>query len=305
MKNLFLLFFIGSYVFAKKIQQSDKDKPNKDSNSNRKTDEAPNKNINDESKEENKKKLKEVEEIVIQKCSYRCLECQNNNCLKCENSYFLYNTICNFTCPPGTFADGHVCTPCDFSCPVCWSGDKNQCGLIKGKNALIVKLQDEMKKILIATNLSNSERSKILSSLNIILKEEMEEKPLLSTGEIYQNAFQSKTIDLPIFSFSEFNGIFFFIPPSNESKSHWKFKEGMWDGKAWKEWTPKLPLFIKLYGDKEKIYYENQGYWYNENNFWKRIEGKKLSNRKGTSENINYLLANLNSIKINVIFSNS
>lgn len=48
--------------------------------------------------------------------------------------------------------------------------------------------------------------------------------------------------------------------------SHWVFKKGMWDGQTWNDqWYPRLPSFILNRGEKNKIYYENGGYWIYEN----------------------------------------
>ena len=73
--------------------------------------------------------------------------------------------------------------------------------------------------------------------------------------------------ELPVGSFSRKDGIFIPIPSYPDEnmdivESHWVYVEGAWLGNKWmKAWVPELPSFIRLYGEKNKIYFENGGYW--------------------------------------------
>lgn len=73
--------------------------------------------------------------------------------------------------------------------------------------------------------------------------------------------------DLPIGSFSRKDGVFIPIPSYLDEnmeivESHWVYVRGAWLGNKWmQEWVPVLPSFIKHYGQKNKMYFENGGYW--------------------------------------------
>jgi len=77
--------------------------------------------------------------------------------------------------------------------------------------------------------------------------------------------------DLPIGSFSRKNGIFIPIPSYLDEnieiiESHWIYIKGSWLENKWiDEWVPVLPSFIKKNGEKNKIYFENEGYWIYDN----------------------------------------
>ena len=91
----------------------------------------------------------------------------------------------------------------------------------------------------------------------------------ISTGDVYgTNKIKG---ELPIGSFSRKNGIFIPIPSYLDENldlidSHWIFVKGSWLGNNWIDyWVPVLPSFIKQNGDKNKMYYENGGYWIYDN----------------------------------------
>jgi hypothetical protein len=87
------------------------------------------------------------------------------------------------------------------------------------------------------------------------------------------DVYGSKKIhsELPIGSFSRKDGIFIPIPSYLDEnmdiiESHWIFVKGNWIGDKWvNNWVPKLPTFIKTFGKKDKMYYENGGYWLYDN----------------------------------------
>jgi hypothetical protein len=87
----------------------------------------------------------------------------------------------------------------------------------------------------------------------------------ISPEEIYHS--DKVELDLPMGTFSRNDGVFIPIPAFLTKNmelvdSHWIYVKGNWDGRNWiKEWFPKLPSFIKMKGEKNKIYFENGGYW--------------------------------------------
>jgi len=91
----------------------------------------------------------------------------------------------------------------------------------------------------------------------------------ISIEDVYGS---SKVItELPIGSFSRKNGIFIPIPSYLDEnmeiiEAHWIYVKGAWLGNKWmNEWVPVLSSFIKKYGEKNKMYYENGGYWIYDN----------------------------------------
>lgn len=78
--------------------------------------------------------------------------------------------------------------------------------------------------------------------------------------------------ELPVGSFTRKDGIFIPIPSYLDEnmeiiESHWIFVKGAWLGNKWmKDWVPVLPSFISHFGEKNKMYYENGGYWIFDNN---------------------------------------
>jgi hypothetical protein len=112
-----------------------------------------------------------------------------------------------------------------------------------------------------------------LADLAVILrgKYKFSNNAVLSQDDVYGS--NKIMIDLPIGSFSKNNGVFIPIPSYIDEKmelvaSHWVYVKGMWNGRTWSDnWFPSVPSFIKTNGKRNKIYYENGGYWiYNSNN---------------------------------------
>jgi len=74
--------------------------------------------------------------------------------------------------------------------------------------------------------------------------------------------------DLPIGAFSRKDGVFIPIPSYLDEnmeivESHWVYVRGAWLGNKWMlDWVPVVPSFIKQYGETNKMYFENGGYWF-------------------------------------------
>jgi hypothetical protein len=88
-----------------------------------------------------------------------------------------------------------------------------------------------------------------------------------------ENVYGSNQVisQLPLGSYSRKDGAFIPIPSYLDEnmdivESHWIFVKGNWIGNKWvDDWVPNLPLFIKEKGEKNKIYFENGGYWIYDN----------------------------------------
>jgi hypothetical protein len=100
---------------------------------------------------------------------------------------------------------------------------------------------------------------------NVDTGDKFSQRDIMSPDDVYGS--DKISIDLPIGSFSRNNGVFIPIPSylnekMNMVNSHWIFVKGMWNGRNWSEtWFPNIPSFIKQKGVRNKIYYENSGYW--------------------------------------------
>jgi hypothetical protein len=213
-------------------------------------------------------------------CGSLCLECVENDvsqCNVCRTGVFRYNNGCCNKCPDGTYTDEEwqVCRDCDSDCPICWGPLSDMCGSKKGVRTQVVLLEHEIKSYFAHKKLNQNEIIEWMFKLNVILKKltpDHVETPsyingtdLLSLQDVYNS--DKIELDLPIGSFSKNGGVFIPIPSYltsnfNLINSHWIYVKGMWEGAGWhSEWFPKLPSFIKYQGKKNKIYYENMGYW--------------------------------------------
>lgn len=91
----------------------------------------------------------------------------------------------------------------------------------------------------------------------------------ISIGDVYGST--KITEELPIGSFSRQNGVFIPIPSYLDEntdivESHWIYVKGSWLGNKWiDKWVPSLPSFIKHLGRKNRMYFENGGYWIYDN----------------------------------------
>jgi hypothetical protein len=257
------------------------------------------------------------------KCTQMCLECSMNDlnfCTQCHIGTYKYEFNCFAKCPDGTYLDSgmRTCIKCNESCPICWGGAANMCGETHGVYTSVFSLRNEIKTFLTSYTFTKSEIDKWISQLKIILTDFGEQITTnnrdneivnFTPSEVYSISFQQDQTDLPIGSFSDFGGVFIPIPSYLNMKrevinSHWVFKKGMWDGKQWiSNSFPRLPQFIKIFGEKNKIYYENLGFWiYDQMRdwYWMKNEINSITMRQPLS-NVSDSLVELNTIKIDVL----
>ena len=144
------------------------------------------------------------------------------------------------------------------------------CGVDKGVRTRVVTLEQEVRDFFVSYTFTAKEIELWISDLKIILiNDDKLMNDLIfdnfSTNEIYTTKYSN--VELPLGAFSKGNGVFVPVPSYLDSKeilvnSHWVYKKGMWDGQMWvSQHFPRLPLFIKEKGDRNKIYYENNGFW--------------------------------------------
>jgi hypothetical protein len=223
-----------------------------------------------------------------------CSELDYTQCNVCKTGIFQYNNSCYQKCPIGTFADleWQNCKECDSNCPTCWGPRSDMCGSVIGQATTVVLLENEIKNYFINRNPLEKHNNNWLNNLDLIFKKINSEgmtqlvtfgincpnqlenfeinKETLSPDDIYNT--NKIEVQLPDGSFSRNDGVFIPIPSylngNNELvNSHWIFVKGMWDGHNWiNSWFPKIPSFIKNHGQKNKIYFENGGYWIYEMN---------------------------------------
>jgi hypothetical protein len=197
------------------------------------------------------------------------------------------------------------CQVCNEECPVCWGARSDMCGLVQGMRSYVVSLHDEIKKFISTYSFTMTEIDKWISSLKIILKDEkfstLIDPDMLTTNDVY-NIEMCET-ELPLGSFSKNNGTFIPIPSYvNREKqlveSHWVYKGGIWDGKSWNGFFIRMNSFIKYKGERNKIYYENNGFWvYDTNKDWYWIKARRVFE---AFYEINDVLAEMNAIKYNL-----
>ena len=252
--------------------------------------------------------------LTTKSCNPLCRECSINDlnyCTICQPNIIFFQYNCYTKCPEGFYIEKEEkqCKPCHTNCPVCWGPNPDMCGPTEGINTSVIALEEEIKNFLMNYTFTRQEIEKWLNSLKIILSKDNEEKILteedietLSGNEIYNTHYPS--IELPVGSFSTLEGVFIPIPSymSLNKKlvnSHWIYKKGQWDGQRWvSQFFPRLPTFIRIYGQKNKIYYENKGYWiFDEFRNWYFIKNEKFIEQLKT---VNDVLASLNTIKIDV-----
>jgi len=210
-------------------------------------------------------------------CGPLCLDCDEEDasqCNVCRTGIYRYNNQCYNKCPESTFTDEEwqVCRDCDPDCPICWGPLSDNCGSKKGVRTQVVLIENEIKNYFAHKKLNQDEIIDWMFKLNVIMKKLTPDNQsttnsldMLSLQEVYNS--DKVELDLPIGTFSKNGGVFIPIPSYltsnfNLINSHWIFVKGMWEGGRWHlEWFPKLPSFIKYNGERNKIYYENMGYW--------------------------------------------
>lgn len=217
-------------------------------------------------------------------CNPLCKECSSNDrnyCTICNAGVPFYQYNCFAKCPDGTFLDQEwrECKKCNENCPICWGPDNDMCGTTFGLKTTVTSLEHEIKEFLSGYTFSRFEIEKWVNNLKFILTDEQylpddTFKDSFRSVEVY--SVESDSFELPIGSYSDADGVFIPVPAYiNKNKelvnSHWIFKQGQWDGKRWvAQFYPRLPTYIRVKGSRNKIYYENNGYW-----VYDTMKGKK------------------------------
>lgn len=254
--------------------------------------------------------------LTTKLCNPMCQECSTNDrnyCTICQSGIIFYQFNCLSKCPEGTYMDEEwkECRRCAENCPVCWGSQSDMCGTTPGVKTTVVFLEKEIKDFLFSYTFTPKEIEDWIESLKVILERGSVDSLLneiinfenLTTNEVYNT--QNKEAELPLGSFSKFDGVFIPVPAYLNFKkelveSHWVYKQGMWDGKNWVEqFFPRLPTFIKYKGLKNKIYYENEGFWiWDQAKDWYWIKAKVINE---SQKSIQDELVWLNTIKIDVL----
>jgi len=258
--------------------------------------------------------------LTTKNCSPLCSQCSQNDlsfCTICQTGMILYNFNCFVTCPHGTYLnqETRTCQLCHNDCPMCWGPDKDMCGNTFGVRTKVVSLEDEIIEYFNSHIFIKEEVDDWLNNLKKLFSDEKSEMiyPLFVQENPQFSVYleEKPSAELPIGSFAYKNGLFIPVPPYiNKSKKlvefHWIYKQGMWDGSSWHDqYFPRIPTFIRSKGTTDKIYQENNGYWfYDVSRHWifyntRNIVSVELS--------IPEKLSNLNRIKIDVnilIYSN-
>lgn len=228
-------------------------------------------------------------------CSPLCLECEKSDpsiCLVCNDGVFQYNDQCYNQCPPGTYKDieWQTCRACDATCPICWGPMSDMCGSVPGVKTNVVLLENEIRNYFSSKPYNNEEIMLWIQNLNLILKKIHKRANLLNFTEKFSDDLEESVIspedvynshqievELPIGAFSRNSNVFIPVPSYLTKQmelinSHWICVKSMWDGHTWAtDWFPKLPTFVKYLGQKNKIYYENGGFWVYEPNKGKTL----------------------------------
>jgi hypothetical protein len=241
--------------------------------------------------------------LTTNNCGPLCQECKIidiNHCTICRPGVILFQSSCN--CPDGMYKDNlSTCQSCHVECPVCWGPESDMCGSSQDVTVRLVNLQDEIIEYLSKTDFNPKDIDVWVAQLKAINTEVRSILPI-PIDQVYKN--NTLFLDLPIGSFSKYDGTFIPIPAafidktSKLTDSHWLFKKGTWDGTQWTSYYPRLPSFIKFKGDRNKIYFENNGYWvYDTYKTWYYIPSNKIHYPVST---VTDDLMKLNKIKFNI-----
>jgi hypothetical protein len=266
------------------------------------------------------------------KCEELCLQCsfENNTiCEVCKPGIYFYENRCYTKCPDRTYSDQEwqVCRACDSTCPVCWGSRPDMCGTTAGVKTQMMLLENEVKQYFTNKPFESSRVLDWLHNLNVILKDVnysekidiLDSEDTIATNVVYNS--DKIVVDLPVGSFSRNDGVFVPVPSYINSKMelvkfHWIYIKGQWNGYTWNDsWFPLIPSFIKSFGDRGKMYYENGGYWIYDkpsnskiiNNYidwvWKKSDNILLNNEKQLTNS--ELTSDLNSINFDQLDLNN
>jgi hypothetical protein len=249
-------------------------------------------------------------QLTNKNCNPLCLECNAKNfnyCTICKPGAIFYEYTCSYRCPDGMFLDNYnTCQMCHPICPICWGPDVDMCGSTQGIKTKVISLEEEIIRYLANNEFTSLEIEQWKNKLSIVLKEGYNNDSTINftNNQIYLNNNNIAIVtELPIGSFSQYNGIFIPIPSylNKDDKfvdSHWVFKKGVWDGREWVGFYPRLPSYLKDKGDKDKIYTENEGFWlYDKAKSWYYVTSKNKIFETITNTIIDDKLINLNRIK--------
>ncbi|EAS06676.2 zinc finger lsd1 subclass family protein (macronuclear) [Tetrahymena thermophila SB210] len=75
--------------------------------------------------------------ILVDYCSSNCQECNASGCVKCNSTYYLYNSQCVLACPDGYVSDSrNTCQACHSTCKTCSSPSSTSCLTCQDNNYL-------------------------------------------------------------------------------------------------------------------------------------------------------------------------
>ncbi len=223
-----------------------------------------------------KKNLSESK-LTTKNCNPLCSQCSSNDlnyCTLCRTGIIFYNYNCYVNCPEGTFLNQETrsCQLCNRDCPICWGPEKDMCGNTYGSRTQVVLLENEIIEYFNIHVFIKDELDYWLNSLKLIFLKDKSKAiyPLFfnESPEFSVYLDEKTSAEIPIGSFSYNGGLFIPVPPYIDKNKkliefHWIYKKGMWDGTSWHDqYFPRLPSFIKYKGLNNKIYQEDNGYWY-------------------------------------------
>lgn len=215
--------------------------------------------------------------LTTTNCNSLCSQCSTNDfnyCTMCKTGMILYNYNCYLNCPEGTFLnqETRICQICHNDCPICWGPAKDMCGNTFGTRTQVVSLESEIIEYFNSHVFIKDEVDYWLNSLKLMFIKDKSEiiYPLFtSESQDFSVYLDEKTsAEIPIGSFSYQGGLFIPVPPYVDINKrlvefHWTYKKGMWDGILWHDqYFPRIPAFIKYKGSNNKIYLEDNGFWY-------------------------------------------
>jgi len=223
------------------------------------------------------KKMLTESSLTTKNCNPLCSQCSTNDfnyCTLCKTGMIFYNYNCYNSCPEGTFLNHETrsCQICYNDCPICWGFGKDMCGNTFGTTTEVVSLENEIIEYFNNHVFIKDEVDYWLNSLKIMFLKDKSETiyPLFASNSPQYSVYldEKASAEIPIGSFSYKKGLLIPVPPYlNRNKKltefHWTYKKGMWDGTSWHdEYFPRLPSFIKYKGSTNKIYQEDNGFWY-------------------------------------------